>query len=447
MKISIISVFPELHERFISTSLIARAVEKKVISFNLIKLSNMCEPKERIDEPTCGPGAGMIIKPEVIEKAIQTAESHHGPGYRIFFSPQGETLTQPRIRRLAAQLFDVPDVPTTPQTQAQKIDHLILVCSRYEGIDARVEQYYAHQVISIGDYVLMGGDLPAQVFLEALLRLLPGIVGKNASVEHESFSGPFLDYPEYGLPVEWKGLQIPEVVRSGNHQLINDWRRQEACKKTIHKRFDWFKANNPSAEDKALSRKYIPPHYVVLMHSQVNLKQGPVGTTSIASLDIHDIARSSATYGIKNYFVVSPLEDQQNILQTFLKFWRSDVGKNYNLSRFNAISRVIEAYSLEEAVARIKKQEGKDPIIISTSARASDHQIKIDYNSQGMIWSQEKPVLFIFGTGQGLSKEVLDQSHYMLLPIQGLTDYNHLSVRAAASIILDRWLGLNQSLK
>src|SRR5579862_1413439 len=99
MKISIISVFPELHEHFIATSLIARAVEKNIISFNLIKLSDMCAPKERIDEPTCGPGAGMIIKPEVIEKAIDTAEKEYGPGYRIFFSPQGEKLTQPRIRR------------------------------------------------------------------------------------------------------------------------------------------------------------------------------------------------------------------------------------------------------------------------------------------------------------------------------------------------------------
>jgi len=457
MKISIISVFPELHERFIATSLIARAVEKNLISFNLIKLSDMCAPKERIDEPTCGPGAGMIIKPEVIEKAIDTAETAFGLGYRIFFSPQGELLTQPRIRQLATELFDIsgdasPDIKTWQTERAssqpvQPITHLILVCSRYEGMDARVEQYYAHKLISIGDYVLMGGDLPAQVFLEAILRLIPGIVGKNASVEHDSFTGPLLDHPEYGLPTAWKDLIIPEVIRSGNHQLINTWRRQEACKNTLYKRFDWFRAHNPSSEDKTLACSNIPSHYIVLMHDQVHLKHEGIGQTSIATLDIHDIARSSATYGIKNYFIVSPMKDQQTILKTFLDFWRSDDGKQYNETRHRAISAVIPAFSLAEVIEHIQKIEKKDPIIISTSAKIADHQVKIDYNSQGKIWSQERPVLFIFGTGQGLSREVLDQSHYMLLPIQGLTDYNHLSVRAATSIILDRWLGLNQRLE
>jgi len=441
----------------------------------------MCAPKERIDEPTCGPGAGMIIKPEVIEKAIDTAETAFGHGYRIFFSPQGELLTQPGIRRLATELFGQPDLPelTTSQTQepgarptvsvealcedwkepcvsnqkgapqqeANPITHLILICSRYEGIDARVEQYYADKLISIGDYVLMGGDLPAQVFLEAILRLVPGIVGKTASVEHDSFTGPLLDHPEFGLPTTWKDKTIPEVVRSGNHQVINNWRRQEACKNTLYKRFDWFRAHNPAPEDKVLARGYIPSHYVVLMHDQVHLKHGTIGQTSIATLDIHDIARSSATYGIKKYFIVSPMKDQQTILQTFLDFWRSDDGKKYNETRHKAISNVIPAFSLEEVIESIKKLENKEPLIISTSAKAGDHQIKIDYYSQGMVWKQERPVLFIFGTGQGLSRQVLDLSHYMLLPIQGLTDYNHLSVRAATSIILDRWLGLNQRLE
>jgi tRNA (guanine37-N1)-methyltransferase len=170
----------------------------------------------------------------------------------------------------------------SPVTSTAKLDkpikHLILVCPRYEGVDARVEEYYADKVISIGDYVLMGGDLPAQVFIEALLRHLPGVVGNESSVEQESFTGPFLDYPEYGLPVEWKGMEIPEVVRSGDHQRIAKWRCEQACKKTILKRFDWFVSSSPSKKDLALCLEMIPPHYVVLMHTQVNLKVGHIGT-------------------------------------------------------------------------------------------------------------------------------------------------------------------------
>jgi tRNA (guanine37-N1)-methyltransferase len=450
MNISIITVFPELHKPFIETSIIARAVEKNMIAFNFIKLSDMCAPKERIDEPTCGHGSGMIIKPEVIEKAITKAQETWGPGTVIFFSPQGKKLTQRSVRRFAQQWFQT-NQPTTSEplesSSIKPVQHIILVCSRYEGIDARVEQYYGHHVISIGDYVLMGGDLPAQVFLEAVLRLLPGVVGKQESVEHESFSGPFLDHPEYGLPVEWKGLKIPDVVRSGNHQLINEWRKQEACKKTILNRFDWFASSNPNAEEKALCRTLIPSHYVVLMHTNVVLKGGKIGNTSVASLDIHDIARSSATYGVKNYFIVTPQEDQQEILQTFLGFWRSATGKNYNESRYQALTSTIPARSFDEVIQAITQAEGKEPVIISTSAKASPHQVKIDFTDQGKVWSKNRPVLIVFGTGQGLSDEILNKSDFLLVPINGLTEYNHLSVRAAASIILDRWLGLHPHLE
>lgn len=454
MKISILTVFPELHEQFLASSLIARAQEKGLIECSVIRFSDMCQPKERIDEPTCGHGVGMIIKPEVIARAIESAEAKWGSGFTIFFSPQGTTLTQKKIQILAQKFFAtneeqaaVPDQADVQKNAAEP--HIILVCSRYEGVDARVEAFYADLVLSIGDYVLMGGDIPAQVFMEALLRYLPGVVGKQESVESDSFTGPLLDFPEYGLPVEWNGLQVPEVVRSGNHGQIDQWRREQAYSKTILNRFDWFISQPLADADKKQALEVIPPHYLVLMHSDVYVKADGSkvkGTTSIASIDIHDLARSCATYGIKNFFLVSPLVDQKAILKTFMDFWMSDVGKRYNQTRFDALMRLVPASNFDEVIAQITAIEGVAPVVVTTSAKNYPHKKLIDYTSQGTVWKHRRPVLFVFGTGQGLCDELMERSDFVLLPLKGLTAYNHLSVRGATAIILDRWLGTREVL-
>ncbi len=444
MKISIITVFPEIHQTFIQSSIIGRAVEKGLIEFNLVRFSDMCAPKERIDEPTVGPGVGMIIKPEVMLRAIEACESKWGKGFKIFFSPQGVKLNQRKLGMIAGTLkASNASAEVQVGTTYLNSPHLILICPRYEGIDARVEKHYADLIVSIGDYVVMGGDLPAQIFLEGLLRLIPGIVGKEASVADESFQSPFLDHPSYGLPVSWADKTIPEVLRSGNHAEIDRWRRDAAAKKTIAQRFDWFASSQPTADDIALAQKFIPPHYVALMHTDVNLKGDRAGSTSVASLDIHDTARACATYGIKNYFIVCPLVDQQEIVRTFLNFWGSEQGTKYNPSRQKAVSIVKQVPSFDQLVAAIEQQEGTKPLIVTTSAKHHDFGIKIDYASQEQVWQHNRPVLFVFGTGQGLSDAILEKSDFILVPLQGMPTYNHLSVRSAVSIILDRWLGLH----
>lgn len=470
MKISIITVFPEFYDSFFKLSLVSRAIENGLLSVNFVKFSDMCEPKQRIDAPACGPGAGMVIKPGVVQKAIETAEGKWGKGYKIFFSPQGQKLTQPLLTGLAKTLLHGtfyegnsvlpqdgvdsslchPEIDSGSSSE-KKSPHLILVCARYEGIDSRVEDFYADLVLSVGDYVLMGGDLPAQLFLESFLRFLPGVVGKADSVDKDSFTGSFLDYPAYSLPKTWNGLDVPEVLLSGNHAKIDEWRNNAAAKKTILKRFDWFASSNPKKKELSLAKKFIPNHYVALMHTQVLVQGNKVGNSSITSLDIHDISRSSATYGIENYFVVSALKDQQKILNSFLEFWMSDEGKDYNLTRFEAVKRIIPGHNFEDVVQKITEKEGVAPIIITTSAKTSnlgnDGPKVIDYNSQGEVFAHERPVLFVFGTSQGLADEVLNKSDYLLLPINGMTDYNHLSVRSAVAIILDRWLGLKNSVE
>lgn len=431
MKISIVSLFPELYKPFLSTSLLERASDNKLVDIKTTSLFSFSEPKVRVDGPAFGHGAGMVLKPEVIEKAIEETEKERGKAYKVFFSPHGTKLDQAVLARLKEKV------------QAAG-NHLMLVPARYEGIDARAEAEYADMIISIGDYVLMGGDVPAMVLLEGLLRLIPGIVGKQESVDHESFSGPFVDWPAYTAPVEWHGKIVPEVVRSGNHKALEEWRMQEAARRTMLGHFDWLRTQKLTDAEKKLAYKQIPSHYVALMHTEVKLPHDQVGTSSVTTYDIHDIARSSRTYDLKNYFIVTPLIDQQKIVQKLLDFWSSDIGIDYNPQRHGAVSRVKLVPGLQEVVDTIEAKEGKKPLIIGTSARLQDAEGKlISFSDQGLIWSQDRPVLLLLGTAQGLSEQIIKACDYVLSPIDGFSDFNHLSVRSAAAIIFDRWLGLN----
>ncbi len=431
MKISIVSLFPELYKPFLSTSLLERAVDNKLVDIAITSLFSFSEPKVRVDGPAFGHGAGMVLKPEIIARAIEETELQRGKAFRIFFSPHGKKLDQSVLELIKKKI------------QASN-NHVLLIPARYEGIDARAEEAYADMIISIGDYVLMGGDLPAMVLLEGLLRLVPGIVGKQESVEYESFSGPFVDWPAYTQPVEWQGKTVPEVLRSGNHKAIEEWREAEAVKRTLLGHFDWLRTQKLEAQQKALVEKQLPSHYVALMHTDVRLPHDQVGTSSVTTHDIHDIARSSRTYDLKNYFIVTPLIDQQKIVQKLLDFWASDIGIDYNPQRHGAVSRVKLVPELIDVLQAIEAKEGKKPLIIGTSARSQDAQGKqISFHDQEIVWQANRPVLFLLGTAQGLSSEVIKQCDYVLNPIVGLTDFNHLSVRSAAAIIFDRWLGLN----
>lgn len=425
--ISILTVFPDLYEIFLKTSLLKRAQE--TMSFSVAGFSSFCDPKERIDGPTAGHGAGMALRPEVLERAIEAREKDHGKAFKIFVTPQGKKLDASQVKKLAQVI--------------QSQEHIMFVAGRYEGIDQRVHDEYADLEISIGDYVLMGGDLPVMVLLEAALRHVEGIVGQKESVEQDSFSGSFFDYPTYTVPPRvWKGRAIPEVLLSGNHKVMNEWRREVSAENTIKKNFLWIRQHCKDAKDKLLVEQKLPAHYVVLMHDQVVVQEGMVGTSSVTSLDIHDIARSSKTYGIKNYFVVTPLIDQQKIVSKILEFWNTS-GIEYNKQRHTAVKEVELKENLQAVIAAITEKEGKAPVVIATSAQAGDQAQRITYYDQSVVWAQERPVLFIFGTAKGLSDELIKQCDYLLLPIEGFTSFNHLSVRSAVAIILDRWLGCN----
>lgn len=413
------------------TSLIHRAHQAGKIAFDVDEFFSFVAPKERIDAPTFGHGAGMLIRPEVVDRAIASKEEKYGKAFKVFFSPQGKKLDQPLLASIAKR--------------AQEVGHLMLLPARYEGMDARVEEMYADEIISVGDFVLMGGDIPAMMLLEGMLRLVPGIVGKEESVHADSFTGPFVDYPEYTEPVVWHGLEVPEVIRSGNHEAIRQWRADQAAKKTVMHHFAWLRSHEVNEQEKQRAAKFIPPHYVVLMHGDVIVGDGlQVGATSVTSIDIHDIARSSATYGIKNFFVTTPLADQQRIVEKLLTFWNTQVGINYNPQRHRALKRVRLTSTIDEVIQAIEAIEGQKPLLVSTSARMMGHQKQISFDDQETVWAAGRPVLFLLGTGQGLSQELVEKTDFLLKPIHGFTDFNHLSVRSAAAIIFDRWLGINE---
>lgn len=434
MKISILTLFPELYKPFLETSLLRRASESGAMACDVVSLLSLCERKKRIDTPTFGHGPGMLLRPETVENGIVQQEEKYGSAFKVFFSPHGKKLDQKYLQDLYKKI-------------QEKGGHCALMPARYEGMDARVEEHYADAVISIGDYVLMGGDIPAMVFLEGLMRFVPGVIGQKESVEQDSFTGNWVDYPHYGAPLEWKGMKVPDVIRSGNHQALADWRENESIKRTVKGHFDWLRSQNVSQEDREKAQKYIPGHYAALMHGNILLRDGSEGTSSVTSIDIHDCSRSTKTYGIKKFFIVTPLEDQQKIVQKLLGFWQDGPGVTYNESRCRAIQSARLASNLDEVIDAIEKKEGKKPLLIATSASLKcdgiDKVKNITYYDQDKVWSHDRPVLFLFGTGNGLGPSVLQRCDYVLLPVIGFSSFNHLSVRSAIAIILDRWLGIN----
>lgn len=431
MKISLITLFPELYTTFCTTSLVGRASEKGLAQINVVSMIDYVTPRKRIDGPTFGHGPGMLIRPEVVEQAIESQENVNASAFKIFFSPHGKKITQTLLKDMYARI------------QARG-SHCMMVAARYEGIDARVEEFYADEIISIGDFVLMGGDLPAMMLTESLLRYVPGVVGREASVEEDSFSGPFVDCPHYTAPVVWKGYQVPEVLRSGNHAAMESWRRAVSIERTVAHHFDWVRSQKIAQKDKIDVAKTIPAHYVALMHSGVMLADGNrEGNSSVTSIDVHDIARSARTFGVRHYFVVTELLDQQAIVNRLLYFWQDGAGVTYRESRHEALKEVSCIARLQAVIEEIEQREGKRPLVIVTSAKEVAEQKNITYYDQERVWAEKRPVLILFGTAHGLGPSIIDQCDYVLTPIEGFSSFNHLSVRSAAAIVLDRWLGIN----
>ncbi|WP_018465696.1 tRNA (guanosine(37)-N1)-methyltransferase TrmD [Calidithermus timidus] len=228
MKYTILTLFPNLIRPWLEESLIAKALERGLLEVEVRDIREHATDRHRtVDDTPYGGGAGMVMRVDVVVRAIEAA----GPADEvILLTPAGQTFNQRMAEELASK------------------EHLVLVCGRYEGIDARVERFVSREV-SIGDYVLMGGELGALVLLEATSRLVPGVIKEAQSHQQDSFVQGLLDYPHYTRPPEFRGLVVPEVLTSGHHAKIAEWRRKQALLRTKQRRPDLLERAELTAKD------------------------------------------------------------------------------------------------------------------------------------------------------------------------------------------------------
>lgn len=219
IKIDILSLFPGYFKGPFDESIIGQARKKGILEINLIDIRNYADNKHRrVDDRPYGGGPGMVMMPQPVARAIREAKSPQA--HVVYLSPQGSPLNAAKSRQLASY------------------EHLILLCGHYEGIDERVINAEVNEEISIGDYVLTNGCLPAIVLVDALVRFVPGVIGHECSASEDSFESGIFDFPQYTRPEDFEGQRVPEVLLSGNHKLIKEWRHQQALKKTQRVRPD-----------------------------------------------------------------------------------------------------------------------------------------------------------------------------------------------------------------
>jgi tRNA (guanine37-N1)-methyltransferase len=232
MNYTVYTLFPNLITPWLSEALLAKAIERNLIDVDVRDLRKHAGNKHnRVDDGPYGGGAGMVIRVDVAAKAIAEVQSENPPDEIILLSPAGETFTQKIAEELATK------------------QHLLFLCGRYEGFDARVENLVTRE-ISIGDYVLMGGEIAVLTIIEATARLLPGVLGDAESHQQDSFTTGLLDYPEYTRPLEFNGSKVPDILLSGHHANVAVWRRREALKRTLERRPELLAGLELSKEDK-----------------------------------------------------------------------------------------------------------------------------------------------------------------------------------------------------
>jgi tRNA (guanine37-N1)-methyltransferase len=315
------------------------------------------------------------------------------------------------------------------------------VCGRYEGVDQRAIDLAIDEEISIGDYVLSGGELGALVIIDAVSRYVPGVLGEATSVDDESFSAGLLEYPQYTKPAEVRGLPVPAVLQSGNHALINSWRKQQAMQRTVARRIDlWRNYRATKADDKLLAPLRKRTH-VALVHHPVVDRAGTVITTSLTNFDIHDLARSSMTYGLAGYHIVTPITSQREKAEHIAQLW---IGDEQGEHRAAALRLVHAVDSIEAVIAALTAEHDRPPLVVATSAKATsfpaaERRAPSELVAEATL--DPSPLLILLGTGWGLADNLIPSVSRVLTPIEGASDWNHLSVRSAGAVLLDRLFG------
>ena len=398
MHFSVVSLFPEFFSGPLDCGLMQRARKSGVISISLHNPRDDADNRHHtVDDRPYGGGPGMLMLPGPLSKTLQSLG--HGPHHTqenrlIFLTPTGKPLTQSLARELVGSRS------------------VTLVCGRYEGIDHRLESLFAMEDVSVGDFVLNGGEAAALCLMEAVARLLPGFMGHEQSGEEESFSTGLLEYPQYTRPEIFEGLAVPEVLRSGDHGRIAAWRREASLEITLQRRPELLSQASLSVADQAfLKSRPLESRgrnlYCALVHYPVLDKAKNSVAASLTNLDIHDIARSSCTYGLGCYYVLTPLQDQRDLLNSILAHWNNGPGLTSNPQRGQALSLVKGLAGIEDALADIRTRTGRDPVVLGTTARMDADTLPVFGFERIAELLEEQAVLMLFGTGQGLAPEAL----------------------------------------
>jgi tRNA (guanine37-N1)-methyltransferase len=425
MNFHILSIFPHYFETPLSSGLMGKGVENGLVALDHIDVRHFAGGIHKsVDDRPFGGGPGMLLKLDPMVKALASIAS---PGRILMLSPRGKPLTQARVRQLARE------------------DDITLICGRYEGIDERLLDLFPIELVSVGDFVLNGGEAGAVCLIEAVARLLPGFMGHADSGDEESFSSGLLEYPHYTRPDEFEGLAVPEVLRTGDHAKIELWRRERSLEATLMDRPDLLPEARLTVEDvdhlRSLPRTRLGRNlYIALVHYPVLNKFGEKVAVSVTNLDLHDMSRVARSYGLGGFYATTPIEDQKALAGQLLAHWREGAGSIANPDRAEAFSKVKVFDDIEAAVLDIEVQTGQCPRLAATSARLDRRpgaEPALTYRNL-REWLEKSPVLLVFGTGHGLAEEVLGKAEGVLRPIRYLDDYNHLSVRSAVAIIVDR---------
>jgi tRNA (guanine37-N1)-methyltransferase len=422
LNFTVITLFPGMFESPLGHSILKKAQEKKLISVDFVDPRDFTTDKHRtVDDAPYGGGQGMVMKPEPLVAAIEQAKKNLRSPRVILLSPQGKLFDQAEAQRLSQE------------------EELVLVCGRYEGVDERIKAFVDEE-LSVGDYTLSGGELPAMTVIDAVARLIPGVLGNLKSPEEDSFSDGLLEYPQYTRPEEFRGMKVPDVLVSGDHERIEKWRKEMSVNLTRERRPDLLDKTRPAPEENETLRARTNRLYVALLHHPVYDKNGEVVTTAVTNMDIHDIARSAKTYGVKRFYIVTPVKALQKLSLKIIAHWEEGYGSQYNYTRKEALALARVKDTLDDAILDVERDCGQMPRLVATSARSGKNRTSFAA-FRNMLRVDLAPFLLLLGTGWGLTDEVLARSDYILGPIEGGTEYNHLSVRSAAAIILDRLLG------
>ena len=428
MKFDILTIFPSFFDSVFSFGVISRAVESGRVEIAIHNLRDYAGNRHgKTDDTPYGGGSGMLMTPVPVGNALEVVRKKDVKSAVILTTPKGKPFTDRKARELS------------------EFDQLVILCGRYEGVDERVRELYVDMNISTGEYINSGGEYACSLILDAVARYVPGVLGNPESLETESFRNGLLEHPQYTKPETYMGKNVPGILLSGDHGKIRKWRRERSIETTFREKSQALDSASLSKEENRflgrLKSQDSPRFsvYAALVHNPVYNSRMEIVSTAFKSLDIHDMSRDATTYGVKKLYLINPVEEQRKLAQKLIDHWTEGEGRKFNETKSVAFGVATIRNTIDEAVSEIERTEGKKPELVVTDARFTE-------NATGYAKLREKilenrgPFLILFGTGWGLATEVMEKADYILKPISGFTEYNHLSVRSAAAIVLDRLL-------